>query len=277
MKHMLRLTDFTPQELFRIFEMADEIGRGKHSDALHGKTVVMFFPDTSLRTRVTYEKGVHLLGGQPILFPGTTLDKKEDIRDVCGYLNQWADLVIVRHRDITLLERMGQALSCPLINAMTDVNHPCEVLSDLYALSKRRRSFLDDRYLFVGKRGNIGLAWKEAADVLGFHLAQCCPAGYEIEGLPVFHDLYNAVAGIDIICTDPVSEAEQADFAPLQITAAVMQAANPGALLNPCPPFYRGQEVSAEVIDSPFFVGYSFKKCLLEVQQAVMMYCLSTY
>lgn len=80
-----------------------------------------------------------MLGGHPILFPTETLDKKEDLKDVCGYLNNWADMVIVRHKDINVIEKMSQYLSVPVINAMTDINHPCEVLTDMYALSKSER------------------------------------------------------------------------------------------------------------------------------------------
>ena len=98
----------------------------------------------------------------------------ELLKDVCGYLNNWADLVVIRHKDIRLLEKMSAYLKVPVINAMTDVNHPCEVLSDMYALSKIRKNFLRDHFLFVGERGNIGLAWKEASEVMGFSLEQCC-------------------------------------------------------------------------------------------------------
>ena len=101
------------------------------------------------------------MGGQPILFPTETLDKKEDLKDVCGYLNNWADMVIVRHRYINVIEKMAQYLSVPIINAMTDINHPCEVLADMYALSKIRKNFVNDKFLFCGSKGNIGLAWKE--------------------------------------------------------------------------------------------------------------------
>ncbi len=274
MKDMIRLTDFTAEEFSRIFRIADELNSGKYTDVLRGKSVVMFFPSTSIRTRVTFEKGIYLLGGQPILFPTETLDKKEDLRDVCGYLNNWADLVIVRHRDIGVLEKMAEYLKIPLINAMTDINHPCEILGDLYALSKLREDFLYDKYLFCGRKCNIGLAWKEASKVLGFELSQCCPPGYEMDEITVYHDMETAVREKDIICTDSLPALVLPDFKEYQVTKAVMEQANDGAVLNPCPPFYRGEEVSADVIESEYFVGYGFKKHLLEVEQAVMIYCL---
>lgn len=272
MKDLIRLTDLKASEVLEIFRLADEISTGQYQGFLNGKSVILFFPSTSIRTRVTFEKGIYLLGGQPILFPSDSLDKKEDIRDVCGYLNNWADMVIVRHKDIQLLEKLAKCLHIPVINAMTDSNHPCEVLSDMYALSKIREDFTKDKYLFCGKSGNIGLAWKEAALVMGFDLSQCCGVGYEIDGINVYHDSKTAVKGKDIICTDSLPADVLDDFKDCQITKEVMDMANESAILNPCPPFYRGEEVSDEVIESQYFVGYEFKKSLLTVQQAVMIW-----
>ncbi len=187
---------------------------------------------------------------------------------------QLADMVIVRHKNIALLEEMAAYLEVPLINAMTDVNHPCEVLSDLFALSKIRNGYRQDRFLFVGKKGNIGLAWQEAAEVLGFRLEQCCAKGYEIAGLKTYGDIEEAVQGQDIVCTDALPAEAVAAFERCRVTKAAMEKANEGAVLNPCPPFFRGEEVSADVIDSEYFVGYGFKKHLLHVQQAIMLYCM---
>lgn len=275
MKDMIRLTDYRADDIYDIFQLTDEVRQGKYQDFLKGKSAILFFPGSSIRTRVTFEKGIYLLGGQPILFSTETLDKKEDLRDVCGYLNHWADIVIARHKDIHLLEKMAEYLEVPVINAMTDVNHPCEMLTDMYALSKIRKDFTKDRFLFVGGKGNIGLAWKEAAQVMGFELEQCCGQGYEMGGLVSYNNIYDAVKGKDIVCTDSLPASALTDFKECQVTTAAMKMANEGAILNPCPPFYRGEEVSKEVMESKYFVGYEFKKYLLEVQQAIMIYCLT--
>ena len=274
MKHLLRLTDLKTNDVFEIFSIADDVQKGKYSDMLKGKSVVLFFPDTSIRTRVTFERGIYLLGGQSILFPTETFDKKEDLRDVCGYLNQWADMLIIRHPKLELLEEMAKYAKVPVINAMTNCNHPCEILSDLYSLSKIRQDFVKDKYLFCGKKGNIGLAWKEAADTLGLDMVQCCAKGYEMDAVRTFDQIEEAIVGRDIICTDSLPAEIVEGFQDCQVTTEVMKMANEGALLNPCPPFYRGEEVSEDVIASEYFVGYQFKKSLLEVQQAVMIYCL---
>lgn len=202
MKNLIRLTDYKAKDVYEIFDIADEIIQGKYKDILNGKTVVLFFPNSSIRTRVTFEKGIRLLGGQAVLFPSDTLDKRENSKDVIGYLNNWADVIVVRHKDIAMLETMSQYSKVPVINALTAINHPCEMLADMYALSKIRKDFTKDKYLFCGLKGNIGLAWKEAADVMGFELSQCCADGYEMEGVPVYHNIEDAIIGKDIVCTD---------------------------------------------------------------------------
>ncbi len=274
MKNFIRLTDYTASDIYDIFRIADEVLQGKYHDILKGKSVVLFFSSASIRTRVTFEKGIYLLGGQPILFPTETLDKKEDLKDVCGYLNNWADMIIVRHKDIDVLEKMARYSEVPVINAMTDSNHPCEIVTDMYSLSKIRDNFVNDKYLFCGKSGNIGLAWKEASEVMGFNLSQCCGVGYEMDGVKAYHNIKEAVKGKDIVCTDSLPSEILNDFRECQVTREIMDMANENAVLNPCPPFYRGEEVSDDAIESKYFVGYEFKKNLLAVQQAVMIWCM---
>lgn len=274
MKSLIRLTDYTKDDVFEIFKIADDIQNGKYKNFLTNKTVVMFFPNSSIRTRVTFEKGIHILGGQTILFPPESLDKKESLKDVIGYLNNWANIVIVRHNNLELLKELDKYSEIPIINAMTGKNHPCEILSDMYSLSKIRDNFLADNYLFCGTCGNIGLTWKEASEVMKFSLTHCSPNEYKIENLPHYSDIKLAVKGKDIICTDSIPQKILSDFKGYQITKDIMEKANKGAILNPCPPFFRGEEVSADVIDSEYFVGYSFKKYLLEIQQAVMIHSL---
>ena len=194
------------------------------------------------------------------------------MEDVIGYLNNWADGIIVRYKDISMLENMTQYAKMTIINAMTDINHPCEMLADMYSLSKIRADFTKDKYLFVGAKGNIGLAWKEASEVMGFSLEQCCPAGYEVQDIPVSYNLDDAICGKDIICTDSLSKDKLKAFTDYQITCQRMARAKENAILNPCPPFFREEEVSEDVIDSKYFVGYGFKKYLLEIQQAVIIF-----
>lgn len=272
MKNLIRLSDYTKSDVTEIFKIADAIQQGEYRNYLKGKIIIMFFPESSIRTRVTFEKGIYLLGGQTILFSPATLDKKEEIEDVIGYLNNWADGIVVRYKDIQMLEKIARYSKTPVINAMTDINHPCEMLADMYALSKIRKDFINDNYLFVGAKGNIGLAWKEASRLMGFSLEQSCPRGFEIDGITVNYNLEQAICNKDIICTDSLSNENLAEFLDYQITYECMKLANKNAILNPCPPFYRGEEVSEDAINSEYFVGYEFKKYLLEIQQAIIIF-----
>ena len=275
MKHFLHLNDFSKQEIIQIFELADKLKADKgECDWLKGKMIVLFFPESSIRTRVSFEKGIKMLGGDTILFPPEALDKKEDIKDVIGYLENWADMVIVRHKDLSLIEYMAKHSKIPIINAMTSVNHPCEILADLYSLSKRYKDYTEKEVLFMGAKGNIGNTWKEASELVGFNFTQTCPRGYEIDGASVCYEIDKALVGKDIICTDSIPSAARDDFKGYQITLERLSYANTDACLNPCPPFFRGEEVSADAIDSKYFVGYEFKKSLVEVQQAIICYLL---
>lgn len=274
-KSLVFINDFSKEEIYEIFKLADkfadDVGQVK---TLEGKTVVLFFPESSIRTRVTFEKGIQELGGKTILFPPEALDKKEKLGDVIGYLENWVNAVVVRHGDIEVVKSMTKHARIPIINAMTSENHPCEIITDLYALSKLYKDIEKKKFLFVGAKGNIGNTWKAASELMGFELEQCCPDGYEIDNIKFHANIDEAVIGKDIICTDSIPSKAKEDFKEYQITLQHMQKANMGAVLNPCPPFFRGEEVSEDVINSDYFVGYGFKKCLLPVQQAILCYLM---
>ncbi|ACZ30881.1 aspartate/ornithine carbamoyltransferase carbamoyl-P binding domain protein [Xylanimonas cellulosilytica DSM 15894] len=270
-RSLVRLDDWSADDVEHVFALADayRAGAGPTTDGC----AVMFFPSTSLRTRVTFERGAHLIGLQPVLFPPETLDKPEDPRDVVRYLANWADVVVARHPDIAVLERLAAVGSLPVVNAMTNVNHPCEVLADVYALAQTR-DVLSLGLVFVGADGNISRAWAEIARVLGLDLLQCCPRELATPGLRWSDDVEAAVRDADVVLTDGVGRHAEA-LAPYQVTAELMTLARPSAVLNPCPPFTRGQEVAADVVDQGGpFVGYGFKRSLLHVQQAVLATCL---
>jgi len=276
-KSLVFIDDFSKEEIYEIFKLADKFADDvSQVKSLEGKTVVLFFPESSIRTRVTFEKGIQELGGRTILFPPEALDKKEKLGDVIGYLENWVDAIVVRHCDIEIVKSMAKHAKIPVINAMTSVNHPCEIITDLYALSKIHKDIEKKKFLFVGAKGNIGNTWKVASELMGFELEQCCPVGYEIDNIKCYTNIDEAIIGKDIICTDSIPSKAKEDFKEYQITLQHIQKANPGAVLNPCPPFFRGEEVSEDVINSDYFVGYEFKKCLITVQQAMLCYLLDT-
>lgn len=170
-KNLVYVDDLSKEEMYEIFKLADKFAEGAGQvKPLQGKTVVLFFPESSIRTRVTFEKGIQELGGKTILFPPEALDKKEKLGDVVGYLENWVDAVVVRHSDIEVVKSMAKYAKIPVINAMTSENHPCEIIADLYALSKLHKDIEKRKFLFVGAKGNIGNTWKAASKLMGFLL-----------------------------------------------------------------------------------------------------------
>lgn len=271
MRNLIRLDSWSANDVEHVFALADAFRSGA------GPTVpgsaVMFFPSTSLRTRVTFERGAALIGLQPIVLPSETLDKEEALEDVAGYLQSWADLLVIRHGRISVMDELAASQALPVINAMSDANHPCEVLSDLYTL-RRRGDLRTLRFLFVGADGNIARAWQEAARVLSLDMVQCCPENLATPGQHWVEDIQSAVQTADVIVTDGPGENSEA-LAPYQITASLLDAAPAWVQFAPCPPFKRGREVSADALTHRAFVGHPFKASLLPVQQAIMAFCLA--
>ena len=272
MRHLLELDTWTASDIETVFEVARDYaaGGGPRFDG----AAVLFFPASSLRTRVTFERGLAVMGLQPILFPPETLDKPEALADVATYLAQWCDVAVVRHDDLEVLRGLAAADALPVVNAMTSVNHPCEVLSDLFAISELGRDITALRYVFVGADGNIGRGWAEAARALDLDLIQSCPPDIAMAGFELQPDLRKALAGADVIVTDPPGRHTEA-LAPYRITREHLALAAEGHLLNPCPPFVRDREIAADVINTPgAWVGHQFKQALLPVQQAVTAICV---
>lgn len=272
MKHFLRLDGIARSDLGHIIELADAYDAGV-GPAFSG-AAALFFPPGSIRTRASFERGLSLMGLQPIVFPPETLDKPEAHEDVAGYLAQFVDVAVVR-ADMPILIGLAAKDHLPIVNAMTSDNHPCEVLSDLWALRKLGRDFTQCRYAIVGVgRSNVIQSWFEAGRAFGLDLVQVCPPGHQIDGVSSNHSIMDGCRGADVIVTDPPGP-HAGVMAPFQITSDVLAVADSSVLLNPCPPFVRGREVSAEAIASSHFVGYDFKKALLPVQQAVVAWALN--
>ncbi|MFT8981656.1 hypothetical protein [Bifidobacterium fermentum] len=207
-----------------------------------------------------------------MLFPPETLDRPEDPADVVGFLQPWVRALIVRHPDMKKIEQLAAASEVPVINAMTDINHPCEILSDLYSL-QRDYDIERLRFVYVGARSNTLHSWQEASRALGLDLTQCCPSGLEVPGIQWKEDIHEAVRDADVIMTDR-SESQDPRLARYQITEQLLDEAPAGALFDPCPPFTRGAEISAGSLDHSAFVGHRFKSALLPVQQAITAFCL---
>jgi ornithine carbamoyltransferase len=298
MHDFLALDDFSRDHLLALLDAADALqdGRRVAAGALAGRTVLTLFPESSVRTRVTFETAVQQMGAAHVSLPPTALDGREPLADLAGYLGCWIDLLIARHPRLDLLRDLAAALAPPLINAMTRENHPCEILADLQALRRLRGDLTGLRYALLAPAGNIAHSWCAAARVLGLHLVQACPTeaqvaparrGTSASGgvVDVTEDAAGAVRGADVVLTDAwpaaatpghpdFDPAVRARFLPYQVTPELLALAAPGALLNPCPPVTRGNEVAAAAMDSGHFIGYGAKGSLLPTQQAVMLSCL---
>ncbi|PYI54801.1 ornithine carbamoyltransferase [Paenibacillus flagellatus] len=278
--NVLDISDLSEDFVTDLFETADRLSSGRKERELAGKTFVLFFPASSLRTRTTFEKGIRELGGDCVLFPPETLEKREKPGDALAYLANWADGVVVRHPDHAIVEELACGAPIPVINAMTSQSHPCEILSDLYAIRRLRPDYRELVYTFIGPAGNIARSWASAAKVLNLRFIHVCERGNELRGNDRNYafrtELEDALAESDVVLTDSLPEAYRTPeyVANYQVTLERMKAAKRGAILNPCPPFFRGEEVSADAIDSDRFVGYSFKSHLLVVQQAIVLTCL---
>ncbi len=264
--HFLSISELTRTQLDRIFSIADKIREGDDRKYLKNKTALLFFPESSIRTRVTFEKAVNDMGGQSILFPPESLDKREDLRDAAAYLSNWADLIIIRHRDEKLVQSFASTCRTPVINGMTSLNHPCEILSDFYGISRLRPNASSLRYSYVGAEGNIFQSWQNLSALAGFQLNHINREGA----------IEEVLRETDVLLTDSLPEELRtpAYYENFGITKERIELMPENGLFNPCPPFFRGEELSEESLKNHRFVGYDFKKNLSHVQKALMIYCL---
>ena len=220
------------------------------------------------------------MGGQCILFPPETLDKKERLEDVIGYIENWADCLIIRHPSYPKIKELSEYSLIPIINAMTTENHPCEILSDFYSISKIKDNFRGLVYTFVGEANNISNTWMHIAKVMNLTFNHVCTIGNELSednrNYKFYTELETALISSDVILTDSLSVGLRTNeyISKYQITLERMKLTKDHSILNPCPPFFRNEEVSEDAISSNYFVGYEFKMNLIYVQQAIILYCL---
>ncbi len=298
-RDFIALNDFTTDELVSLMDAADEMYRAWHSSnmpkSLAGRSFALIWEAGGFRNRVSFELGIQALGGRAVQVPGR-LDQRESVEDVTRYLQNWFDGIIARTETHTQMLRLAAAADIPVINARTDHNHPCEVLSDLTYVRRHRGTLQGLKVTFVGEPTNLCYPWLEAAARLPIEVIQACPIGYETpaehmamlrEGavgrLSVTNDLAEALAGADVIYTDcwpkrstaGERDAIESAFLPYQITTERLRMASPGCLFLPCPPVTRGEEVSAEVMEAYGATVYVAKEYLLHTQNAILTIALS--
>ncbi|MGE0448298.1 MAG: ornithine carbamoyltransferase [Vicinamibacterales bacterium] len=307
-KDFLSVLDFDAAELERCLEIAGHVkadrplGRqAPTSAALEGRHVAMLFEKASLRTRSTFEIAVVELGGNVVgLQPDAALGKREPVSDVARNLERWVDGVVIRTFSQRLLEEFAAAAPrLRVINALSDEQHPCQALADVLTLREQWGTVRGRTVAYVGDGNNVAVSLVHAALMLGIHVHVASPEGYQLSDaavhqatgaarqgarLRLFTEAADAVSGADAVYTDTwtsmgqESEAEvrRSVFGPYQVNENLMSQAKPGALFMHCLPAHRGEEVTADVFESPASVVFDQAENRLHVQKALLSMLLSS-
>jgi ornithine carbamoyltransferase len=280
-----------------LFEHADRLraarGQSNAPRPLAGKTAALVFHKPSLRTRVSFTVGMHELGGDAVDLGAAEVSDngRESVPDVAHVLSGMCDLIVIRTFTHRLVRELAASASVPVINALTDFSHPCQILSDLYTLHRMGRDLDRLTVAWVGDGNNVLNSWLEAATIFGFTLQIAVPDGFEPDaglyleaereargGVRRSRDPREAVRGADVVYTDTwTSMGQEADadwrrvvFAGYQVNPSLMSLANGDAAFMHCLPAHRGEEVTDEVIDGPQSVVIEEAENRLHLQKALM-------
>jgi ornithine carbamoyltransferase len=296
-RHFLSLFDLTAAELQQILQRAHELKllrqRREHYAPFPGKVLGMIFEKASTRTRVSFEAGMAQLGGSAIFLSprDTQLGRGEPIEDTARVLSSMVELVMIRTFAHANIERFAEYSTVPVINGLTDYNHPCQLLADLQTFIEHRGSIQGRTVAWIGDGNNMCNSYLSAACQCDFQLRIAVPLGYEPDAellkratgrVVLLRDPLTAARDADLVTTDVWSsmgkEEQQErrihDFSPYQVTAEIMAQAKPDALFLHCLPAHRGEEVSAEVIDGSQSRVWDQAENRLHAQKALMEFLL---
>jgi ornithine carbamoyltransferase len=260
---------------------------------LAGRTLGMIFDKSSTRTRLSFEAGMYQLGGLAIYLNSrdTQLGRGESIADTARIASRYLDAVMIRTFSQESVEEFARHATIPIINGLTDLMHPCQIVSDLFTLVEKKGGYEGLRIAYVGDGNNVANSWIDAAAKLPFRLALACPKGYDPDarilergkkkapkGVTLYRDPVQAVKNADVVYTDVWAsmgqEAEQEArariFEGYQVNRALMKNARPDAIVMHCLPAHRGEEISAEVLDGPQSVVWDEAENRLHVQKAIL-------
>ena len=295
-KDFLSLADWIREELEQIFEFTRELKakqkRGEAHRLLAGKTLAMIFEKSSTRTRVSFEVGMVQLGGHPLfLSSGTTqIGRGEPIKDTARVMARYCDAIMIRTYSQEAVEELARWSSVPVINGLTDMYHPCQLMADLFTVIEHKGDYQGLTYCWIGDGNNMGNSWINAAAVFGFELRVATPKGYlphaEVMArarkagarITYTHDPLEAARGAHVLNTDVWAsmgmESERLErekaFAGYQINADILGAADPDCLVLHCLPAHRGEEITDEVIESSHSVVFDEAENRLHVQKAIL-------
>ena len=292
-RHFLTLLDFSPAELEQLIKRAIELKKAHKSGADHrnfpGKVLAMVFAKSSTRTRVSFEAGMAQLGGHTMFLSpqDTQLGRGEPIEDSARVISSMVDIVMIRTFGHDIVERFAACSSVPVINALTDDYHPCQLLADIQTWVEHRGSIAGKSVCWVGDGNNMCQSYINAARQFDFELRIACPPGFEpnaglvadnADRVRVEHDPLLAANGADLVVTDVWASMGQEEeqlkraeaFASYQVNAQLMSRAASDALYMHCLPAHRGEEISAELMDEPSTVIWDEAENRLHAQKALM-------
>lgn len=291
-RNFLTIPDFDREELSGLFALADRMKRGVHvGKPLLGKTLAMLFLKSSTRTRVSFEVGTYQLGGHALFLSDrdVQLGRGEPIADTARVLSRMVDGIMIRtfaHSDV---EELARCATIPVVNGLSDLHHPCQVLADLLTVRQFLGTYDGKKIAWIGDGNNMANSWLDAAYRLGFDLALACPEGYDPDAtllararqhanVTLHRDPREAVAGAHAVNTDVWAsmgqeqerEAREKAFAGFTVDANLMHLAAADAIFLHCLPAHRGEEVAADVIDGPQSVVWDQAENRLHIQKAIL-------
>ncbi len=292
-RHFLSLMDLAPPELRQLIRRAIELKgmqrRGEIYEPLRNRVLAMLFEKSSTRTRVSFEAGMAQLGGNCMFLSprDTQLGRGEPLEDTARVLSRMVDVIVIRTDQHAKVETFTAHSRVPVVNALTDRFHPCQLLADVQTVVERRGAIEGVTVGWVGDGNNVCHSWMNAARQFGFELRVATPAGYEPDGalaracgqhVRLTRDPAEAARGADVVVTDTWAsmgqEQEKAErlraFEGFRVDRALMALARPDALFMHCLPAYRGVEVEAEVIDGPRSVVWDEAENRLHAQKALL-------
>jgi ornithine carbamoyltransferase len=296
-RHFLTLKDLSPSELKQLISRASELKAmhraGTDYQPLKNKVLAMIFEKSSTRTRVSFEAGMAQFGGHALFLSprDTQLGRGEPIEDSARVISSMVDAVMIRTFGHDIVETFAANSRVPVINALTDDYHPCQLLADMQTYQEHRGSIEGKKVVWVGDGNNMCHSYMNAASMLNFQLVAACPKGYEPNAailaenqanVTLLHNAREAVVGADLVVTDVFAsmgqEEEQQqrlrDFSGFQVNKALMDLANKDALFMHCLPAHRGEEVTAEVIDNPDSVVWDEAENRLHAQKALLEFLI---
>jgi ornithine carbamoyltransferase len=291
-RDFLAIPDFSAAELESLFTLAESMRTGRYDrKPLAGKSLAMIFMKSSTRTRVSFEVGTFQLGGHALFLSprDVQLGRGEPIADTARVLSRYVDGVMIRTFSHDEVVELARAASIPVINGLTDLLHPCQVLADILTVRQQLGGIAGKKVAWIGDGNNMANSWINAASVLGFELALACPEGYDPDpailaratahgNVHVVRDPADAARGADVVTTDVWAsmgqEEEQAQraraFKGYVVDARLMGDAARDAIFLHCLPAHRGEEVTADVIDGPQSRVWDEAENRLHIQKAIM-------